>query len=106
MGLYKLAESFEQNIKNINELHHWNCLTVKQFQFTKTQEFSFAGKFCYEENMGFYTLTEWFEQTIRNMNELNHWNCITVKQFQFMKTYRNSIHCENFVMKRISDFIN
>ena len=42
MELYKLAESFEQNIENINELHHWNCLTVKQFQFTKTQEFSFA----------------------------------------------------------------
>ena len=36
MGLYKLAEWFEQNIKNRNELNHWNCLTAKQFQFTKT----------------------------------------------------------------------
>ena len=56
--------------------------------------------------MGLYKLAESFEQNIKNMNELNHWNCITVKQFQFTKTYRNSIRCENFVTKRISDFIN
>ena len=52
MGLYKLAESFEQKIKNINELHHWNCLTVKQFQFTKTQEFSFAVKILLRREYG------------------------------------------------------
>ena len=101
MGLYKLEESFEQNYKNINELHHWNCLTIKQFQFTKTQEFYSLWKFCYKENMGFYTLAEWFEQNIKNMNELHHWNCCTVKQFQFTETYRNSIRCENFVTKRM-----
>ena len=56
--------------------------------------------------MELYKLAESFEQNIKNMNELNHWNRITVKQFQFTKTYRNSICCENFVMKRISDFIN
>ena len=50
MGLYKLAESFEQNIKNINELHHLNCLRVKQF--TKTQEFSFAVKILLRREYG------------------------------------------------------
>ena len=51
--LYKLSEWFEYNIKNINEFYLWNCLTVKPFDFTKTQEFPFEVKiFCYEENTG------------------------------------------------------
>ena len=35
MTLHKLAEWLEYNFKNINELHHWNCRTVKRFHFTK-----------------------------------------------------------------------
>ena len=52
MGLNKLAEWFEQNIKNINKLHHWNCLTVKQFQFTKTQEFAIAVNILLQREYG------------------------------------------------------
>ena len=56
--------------------------------------------------MGLNKLAGWFEQNVKNMNELNHWNCLTAKLFQFTKTYRNSIRCENFVTKRIWDFMN
>ena len=52
MGFYTLAECFEQNIKNMNELNHWDCITVKQFQFTKTQEFPFAVKILLRRQYG------------------------------------------------------
>ena len=84
MGLYKSAEWFEQNIKNINELHHWNCLTVKQFQFTKTQEFSFAVKILLRREYGILY--------INRMVWTEHWKYEWVKPLKLYYSQAISIY--------------